>query len=156
MKDQPKPKMNITIQNLNTKNIWGVEKKNSWNLVAFLVMFRTTNHVSSSAFIIRSYVLEIVMASVKGLNQKSCYNQTCIKRSPTVNYVVTPIKAILCHSWALKVQRLAQKFYQHWFRKINMDKLLRDRLFLVLSEWSHFKWPFSPGGVKYKQAVRTQ
>ena len=39
MKDQPKPKMNITIQNLNTKNIWGVEKKNSWNLVAFLVMF---------------------------------------------------------------------------------------------------------------------
>ena len=31
--------MNTTIQNLNTKNIWGVEKKNSWNLVAFLVMF---------------------------------------------------------------------------------------------------------------------
>ena len=119
--------------------------------------FRTTNHVSSSAFIIRSYVLEIVMASVKGLNQKICYNQTCIKRSPTVNHVVTPIKkVILCHSWALKVKKLTQKFYQHWFRKINMDKLLRDRLFLVLSEWSHFKWPFSPGGVKYKQAVRTQ
>ena len=32
------------------------------------------------------------MASLKGLNQKSCYNQTCIKRPPTVNHVVTSIK----------------------------------------------------------------
>ena len=39
MKDQHKPKMNTTIQNLNTKNIRGVEKKNSWNSLAFLVMF---------------------------------------------------------------------------------------------------------------------
>ena len=39
MKDQHKPKMNTTIQNLNTKNIRGVEKKNSLNLVTFLVMF---------------------------------------------------------------------------------------------------------------------
>ena len=31
--------MNTTIQNLNTKNIRGFEKKNSLNLVAFLVMF---------------------------------------------------------------------------------------------------------------------
>ena len=39
MKDQHKPKMITAIQNLNTKNIRGVEKKNSLNLVTFLVMF---------------------------------------------------------------------------------------------------------------------
>ena len=39
---------------------------------------------------------------------------------------------------------------------MNMDKLLGDRLFLVLSGWSYFKWPFSPGGVQDKQAIGTR
>ena len=58
MKDQHKPKMNTTIQNLNTKNIRGVEKKNSLNLLGDissdvfvrLTMFRRRHSSSDLTF----------------------------------------------------------------------------------------------------------
>ena len=32
---------------------------------------------------------------------------------------------------------------------------LGKRYFLVLYEWSHFKWPFNTGGRQYQQLIKT-
>ena len=57
---------------------------------------------------------------------------------------------------SLNVQKLAREYLYFWLRKINMDLILSERLFLVLFEWFCNKWQFSTGRGQYKQAMRTR
>lgn len=61
-------------------------------------------------------------------------------------------RAISSHNWPPDIQRVAQKYYLNWEEK-NMDKILLQRLSLVLFEGFRSKWPSNTSGKQCLDSV---